>query len=198
MHRRTLLVAAGSLALTACGEAIDRAALNESAQVHLTVLEGNLDALKAAFNAAPEKVRLLFVVGPSCGPCLRGLMEMNEALGAGLLASDRLEVLVVHVPTLGAEQHHAERAAQLLTGANVRHYWNPSGEVGNVVMEALGVAPIYAWDVWLTYAAGPLWTETAPPTPAAWSHQLGALPSSNRLNAEAFAADVRTRVEQLA
>lgn len=197
MHRRTLLIAAGSLGLSACGEAIDRATLDEGAQVDVAVLDENLTALRTAFNASPEKVRLLFVVGPSCGPCLRGLMEMSEALGSDLLASDKLDVMIVHVPTLGAEEHHARRAANLLRGRSVHHYWDPGGATGDAVQQSLGIAE-YAWDVWLTYPPGPTWTETAPPAPAAWSHQLGSLPPANRLNPDAFAADVRARVEQIA
>lgn len=197
MRRRTLLIGAGSFGLTACGEAIDRAAIGESTQVDVEVLDENLTALKSAFNATPENVRLLFVVGPSCGPCLRGLMELSEALGSDLLSSARLQVLSVHVPTLGAQEHHARRAATLLQGASVRHYWDPGGGAGEAVQHSLQIAE-YAWDVWLTYPPGPTWTETAPPAPAAWSHQLGRLPPENRLNPEAFAADVRARVERLA
>ncbi|MEZ5972196.1 MAG: hypothetical protein R3C31_10350 [Hyphomonadaceae bacterium] len=197
MHRRTLLIAAGSIGLTACGEAIDQVALDDGAQVDVAVLDENLTALKTAFNAFPEKVRLLFVIGPSCGPCLRGLIEMSEALGSGLRASDHLDVLIVHVPTLGAQEHHARRAANLLHGSSVQHYWDPRGATGDAVQQSLGI-PEYAWDVWLTYPPGPTWTDTAPPAPAAWSHQLGRLSPENRLNPEVFAADVRARVEQVA
>lgn len=197
MQRRTVLfsmLATGTVA--ACGEAIDRAATG-GGPVEVAVLDETQTALKAAFNAAPDDVRLLFLVGPSCGPCLRGLMELSEALGADLLSHERLKVLVVHVPTLGAQQHHAERAAQLLNGPSVTHYWDPSGQSGDVVQQTLQI-PEYAWDVWLTYNAGPTWDAEAPPAPAAWSHQLGRLPQESRLDPDGFAADVRARVEQLA
>lgn len=197
MHRRALLAsAAAALTTAACGEAIDNAAMDGS-PADVETLSDDLTALKAAFNATPDAVRLLFIVGPSCGPCLRGLMELNEALGADLLSDERLEVLVVHVPTLGAEAHHAQRAAGLMRGSSVAHYWDPSGRSGDAVQQALGISE-YAWDVWLTYPPGPTWSEPAPPAPAAWSHQLGGLGAENRLNPEAFAADVRARVEQLA
>jgi hypothetical protein len=198
MRRRTLLITLGAGLASACGEAIDRQASGGAAPVPVTVLDEELTALKTAFNGAQSKVRLLFVAGPSCGPCLRGLMELNEALGADLLSDQRLSTLVVHVPTLGAEQHHAERAAQLLNGASVTHYWDPSGKSGDAVTEALGIAPIYAWDVWLIYPPGDQWEASAPPAPARWMHQLGQLPRETRLDPQAFAADVRARVEQLA
>jgi hypothetical protein len=195
LDRRTMLLSTTSASfLTACGEVIDNAAI-QGPLVDVTILDDGLTALEAAFNASHQRVRLLFIVGPSCGPCLRGLMEMNTALGADLLSSERLRVLIVHVPTLGAQESHARRAAQLLSGSNVTHYWDPSGESGDAVQEAVNIQE-YAWDVWLTYAPGPTWDEVAPPPPATWSHQLGALPASNRLNPEAFATDVRARVEQ--
>ncbi len=198
MRRRTLLITLGASLASACGEAIDRQASGGAAPVPVAVLDEDLSALKTAFNAAQSKVRLLFIAGPSCGPCLRGLMELHEALGADLLSDQRLSTLVVHVPTLGAQQHHAERAAQLLHGANVTHYWDPSGKSGDAVTDALGIAPIYAWDVWLIYPPGAMWQASAPPAPARWMHQLGQLPRETRLNPEEFAADVRARVEQLA
>jgi len=187
---------ASASAVAACGDAIDQAAM-DGAPVEVTVLDESLTALKTGFNAAPGDIRLLFIVGPSCGPCLRGLMELNEALDADLLSNQRLKVFVVHVPTLGAEQHHALRAAQLLTGSSVTHYWDPSGTSGDVVQQTLQI-PEYAWDVWLTYPPGPAWEDVAPPAPATWSHQLGGLRAGTRLDPEAFAADVRARVEQLA
>lgn len=197
MQRRTMLismVAAG--VVSACGDAIDQAAM-DGEPVEVVVLDESLAALKVGFNAMPGDVRLLFIVGPSCGPCLRGLMELNDALGADLLSNERLKVFVVHVPTLMAEQHHAERAAQLLAGSSVTHYWDPNGRSGDVVQQTLQI-PEYAWDVWLTYPPGPTWEAAAPPPPATWSHQLGGLRAGTRLDPEAFAADVRARVEQLA
>ncbi|MGQ0534024.1 MAG: hypothetical protein ACT4OF_15235 [Caulobacteraceae bacterium] len=196
MRRRTILLSmAASCAMGGCGEAIDRAAL-DGAPVAVTVIDEGLSALTSEFNTARNKVRLLFLVGPSCGPCLRGLMELSEALGSDLLSDQRLRVLVVHVPTLGAEEDHARRAVGLMRGDSVSHYWDPSGESGNVVQRALGVSQ-YAWDVWLTYPPGPIWDSSALPAPAEWAHQLGGLAPERRLNAEAFAADVRARVSAL-
>lgn len=197
MHRRTALITlVGAGLVSACGEIIDRQATGGE-PVEVTVLDDSLSALKSAFNAAQGDVRLLFIVGPSCGPCLRGLVDMNDSLGASLLSNDHLKVFVVHVPALSAEQHHAERAAQLLHGSSVAHYWDPSGRSGDVLQQALQI-PDYAWDVWLTYGPESTWEADAPPAPATWRHQLGWLPASTRLDPEAFAADVRARVEQLA
>ena len=195
MQRRQMMLALGGACLaTACGEAIDRA--NTSPLPNVTVLDADLAALKSAFNDARTQVRLLFIVGPTCGPCLRGLMETSAALGP-LLSDHRLSTLVVGVPTLGAELEHAQRAARLIQGAGVKFFWDPDGAIGTRVQQTLGI-PEYAWDVWLTYAPGPVWEGEVPPAPAAWMHQLGGLRQGVRLDADALARDVRTRVEQLA
>lgn len=195
MRRRALLVTLTAGLVSACGAAIDRQAQGEE-PVKVAVLDESASALKAAFNASREDVRLLFIVGPSCGPCLRGLIDINENLGADLLSNPHLRVFVVYVPTLGAQQRHALRAARLLHGANVTHYWDPSGRSGNIVQQTLTI-PEYAWDVWLTYGPGAIWDGEAPPPPAAWAHQLGRLNVETRLDPQAFAADVRARVERL-
>lgn len=195
MRGRTLLIALIAGLASACGAAIDRRAVGD-APVEVAVLDESAVALKAAFNAASDDVRLLFIVGPSCGPCLRGLIDMNENLGADLLSNPRLRVFVVHVPTLGAQERHAQRAAQLLRGASVMHYWDPSGRSGELLQKTLKI-PEYAWDVWLTYAPGATWDGEAPPPPVSWAHQLGRLPAKTRLDPKAFTADVRQRVERL-
>ncbi|MDP3739530.1 MAG: hypothetical protein Q8R02_19235 [Hyphomonadaceae bacterium] len=196
MKRRHIIIGAGAAAtLAACGEAIDENAFG-GAPVEVTELDEKLSALRAAFDAAAGCVRLLFVVGPSCGPCLRGLIDMDKELGERLLSDARLKVFVVHVPTLSAELHHAQRAAKLLQGSSVRNFWDPSGRSGDVVQQTLQI-PEYAWDVWLTYDPGDLWQGDAPPAPATWSHQLGALDKGTRLEPASFAADVRKRVGEL-
>lgn len=196
MHRRNLLVSFAIAGLaSACGEAIDR--MRSGPQPDVMVLDDSLTALKTAFNAARNHVRLLFIVGPSCGPCLRGLMDNNQALGPELLSDRRLSVFIVGVPTLGATLEHARRAARLLSGSSVSFFWDPSGNTGLAVMRALRIEPIYAWDVWLTYEPGPVWDGATPPAPVKWMHQLSALHQGVRLDASALAADVRARVGAL-
>ena len=38
------------------------------------VVDEDLSRIKADFNAMEDKVRLVFIIGPSCGICLRGWM----------------------------------------------------------------------------------------------------------------------------
>src|SRR5215213_8806627 len=66
------------------------------------VLGEDSQALRDDFNRAKGTVRLLFVVGPTCPSCLRGLDDVNRDL---LSKTDdpRLQTFVVHVPALGAK-----------------------------------------------------------------------------------------------
>ncbi|MGH9693148.1 MAG: hypothetical protein ACRD5Z_03315 [Bryobacteraceae bacterium] len=193
MLRRALLFSGmAASAVASCGAVIDG---GNGAPVHVDDLDDQNAALRAAFNAAHGKVRLLFVVGPTCGPCLRGLIDMNANLGANLLSDRRLAIFVVHVPTLSAQRQHAERAAQLIQGDSVHHYWDSSGQIGRAVQRTLQIA-VYVWDVWLTYGPEANWDGADPPPPVVWSHQLGGL-AGRRLDPQAVAADVRARVERL-
>ena len=197
MMRRTLIIGAAAAATIAasCGEAIDQNAFS-GPPVEVVSLDDNHTALKEAFNAASSNVRLVFVVGPSCGPCLRGLIDMDKEMGSKLLSDPRLSVFVVHVPTLSAELKHAQRAARLLTGSSVQNFWDESGNTGWALKDTLGLEE-YAWDVWLTYSQGQQWTDAGPPKPDAWSHQLGDISIAPFLDPKAFASDVRTRVEKI-
>lgn len=196
MIRRQVIAGAGAMAtLAACGEAIDQQAF-KGPPVEVATLDESLSGLKTAFNSAAGQIRLVFVVGPSCGPCLRGLIDMDKELGKSLLSDQRLRVLVVHVPTLGAELKHAQRAARLIGGSSVQHFWDESGNMGWVLKDTLGIDE-YAWDVWLTYGPDQKWTGDDPPKPDAWSHQLSGLTVAPFLDPKAVASDVRARVERI-
>jgi len=151
------------------------------------VLDESLQQLKDDFNASKGKIRLLFIVGDTCGICLRGMADLNDAFIARAQEDDRLVTLVVHVPTLGAQEKHVPDAILLLEGPRVFHYWDGLGKSGVHFSDALATNGIYAWDVWMAY--GPLaeWVETVPPAPEFWMHQLGPLDRDLRLDADVFA-----------
>ena len=196
MNRRHIIIGSGAMATIAgCGEAIDKQAFN-GPPATVTELDANLTALRAAFNEGKGKVRLMFVVGPTCGPCLRGLIDMDGALKAKLLFDKRLQVFVVYVPTLSAEYKNAQRAARLISGSSVQHFWDPRGHIGDLLQQTLGIGE-YAWDVWLTYGPQQEWSGDIPPKPDSWSHQLDGLKAAPFLNAAKVASDVRARVERI-
>ena len=186
------------LMLAACApEAPTTQHVDKAGKPPYVILDDNLTQLKADFNAMTDKVRLVFISGPSCGICLRGMDDLNEAVVASIQNDPRIHTFVLQVPTPNAEEKHAAAAVPLMPGPRVNHYWDPVGRSGLEFQEALSIAQ-YAWDVWMMYEPGARWEpEVPPPPPKFWQHQLGALPDDNRLDAGQFASVVRARLAAL-
>ena len=160
-------------------------------------LDSKASALKEAFNAAATQTRLLFVIDPVCPACLRGTDQMNKAVLAQ--AKDaRLSTFVVHLPVIGGKEGDAKRTCKLLTGPRVVHFWDGSGDFGRSLSRGLELKNkkgelVYAWDVWLLYPPGTLWSGEDPPKPKKIMHQLMSLSDGSSyefLDADAFANEV--------
>ncbi len=164
--------------------------------VPISVLDGDLAALRQAFNDARGDARLVFIVGPSCAGCLLGLTEMRAVLSDMLAQHDRLHVFIVFVPQLAAQESQARLAARYLQGDRVRHYWDARGASGELFQQILGVSQ-YAWNVWMMFTPEAAWDDEDPPAPLSWMHQLYGLPEASFLEARAFAADVRALLDGL-
>ncbi len=162
---------------------------NSAAKQDYTVLDASLSEFISDFNVAKGSTRLVFVAGPSCGPCLRGLTDMNNAVGDMTRENPDLKTFIVYVPTLGAEEKHAARAVRLMEGKDILHYWDPEGTSGLAIQQALDLQ-VYAWDVWLIYDGTAEWSAGNPPAPVHWEHQLRGLGDDNKLNPDRFAAKV--------
>lgn len=160
-------------------------------------LDEELTQFKEDFNAMSDKLRLVFISGPSCGICLRGMDDLNESIVASIQNDPRVHTMVLYVPALGANEEHARAAVSLLPGLRVSHYWDGSGNSGLEFQKTLGI-PMYAWDVWMIYEPGAQWEEASvPPHPAFWQHQLPSLPKDQKLDAEEFAAAVVERLSAM-
>jgi len=161
------------------------------------VVDQDLSRLKADFNAMQDKIRLLFIIGPSCGICLRGMDDLNESIVKSIQDDPRIHTLAIHVPALGAKEQHVLASIPLLSGPRVTHYWDPSGNTGMQYTETLDI-PMYAWDVWFVYEPGARWEDGEPPPyPDYWEHQLPSLPSDKKLDATRFAAEVNAHLAAL-
>ena len=160
------------------------------------VLSRDLHRLKDDFNAARDSVRLVFIVGPTCGICLRGMADLNDAFISEMQGDKRLQTFVVHVPTLGATETHVKPAMPLLMGPNIYHYWDQVGIIGRHYSEVLEVSA-YAWDVWFAYGPDAEWTGTIPPTPVFWQHQLSPFPDELYLDPEDFARRTMAMVKEM-
>jgi hypothetical protein len=139
------------------------------------VLDDKATQLREDFNKAKGSVRLLFVVDPVCPGCLRGLDDVNRDL-LSQIDDPKMQTFVVHVPVIGAKARDVLPAGMLLKNQHVRHYWNPTGEFGKTLANALqlkhGKETVYAWDVWLVYGPEVEWNDVAPPPPQLFMHQL--------------------------
>ena len=209
MNRNSWLIVFSAIVLTACGladkssETSGGSEVSEAPSPEYVVMDDDLQKLKDDFNANQGKVRLVFLSGPTCGICLRGMADLNDEFIAASQSDDRLATFVVHVPTMGAKEHHAADSIPLLNGPRVHHYWEKSGIIGQHYREVMDVN-MYVWDFWAIYGADALWEETLPPKPDYYEHQLGVtsggssgFPRSRVLNAERFAAETRKYVEQV-
>lgn len=169
------LVSIVVIAASVLGTALTSVTVPAATTLSVVVLDEQARQLRADFNAAKGSVRLLLVVDPACSVCLRGLDDVNSEL-LGKLDDPRLQTFVVHTSVIGAEQKHVAPAAELLTNAQVHHYWDPSGNVGRAISESLqlrrGDEVVYAWDVWMIYDHNALMGGTSMPAPVLFMHQL--------------------------
>jgi hypothetical protein len=77
--------------------------------------------------------------------------------------------------------------------ARARHYWDGGRVAGRAYQKLkLGGRTLdigtEAWDVWLLFDSKARWTDSGPPEPRWWEHQLQGMPPERRLDPERFAA----------
>lgn len=157
-------------------------------------LERDLASLSAAFNASVDKTRLVFVVGPTCPVCRKGLRDMKSQVLSALPENDELAILVVHVPALDAKESDVSEAAEILNDDRASHFWDEFGTSGIRFQRTLEL-PSYAWDVWMIYPPGARWIDRDPPAPAYWRHQLQGVDPSLRLDPVDFAVELSRILE---
>ncbi len=192
-----LFIYAMALMLASCTQESTTSIVDETTKHAYITLDKELTQFKADFNAMANKVRLVFISGPSCGICLRGMDDLNESIVASVQGDPRIHTFVVYVPALGAEEKHAAAAVPLMQGPRINHYWDGEGDSGLEFQQALGIG-IYAWDVWMMYEPGARWEPgAAPPAPAFWQHQLQSLPKNQQLDADEFAGVVTASLAKL-
>jgi hypothetical protein len=169
----------------------------DSPQRPYVLLDNSLSRLRADFNANAGKVRMLYIVGPTCGICLRGLSDLQDAIYAKKNDDPRLVTFVVHVPTLGAREKNVAPASKIVSNAYTTNYWEETGIIGKLMQQAMG-AEIYLWDFWTIYDPQAVWSdEHQMPVPSFWQHQLPRMPSDRFLNADVFAAQVDALLDRV-
>ena len=169
----------------------------DAPQKPYVVLDKSLSQLRAGFNANVGKVRMLYIVGPTCGICLRGMSDLQEAVYSKKGDDPRMVTFVIHVPTLGAHEANVGPAARLITNGHTTHYWEETGITGKLMQQVMGVDK-YVWDFWTIYGPKAVWSdERLPPLPDFWQHQLNGLPAEKKLDANVFAAKLDEFLAQI-
>lgn len=117
--------------------------------------------------------------------------------------SSELRAEIAWVPILdGDTREAAAQAAGRFVDGRARHYFDADQALGLDVGRALKIPPAkrdagrafgVAWDVYLVYGKGAVWSGEAP-SPAFWMHQLDQVPES--VSAELDGAALRAQVEQ--
>ena len=169
----------------------------DAPQKPYVVLDKSLSQLRADFNANVGKVRMLYIVGPTCGICLRGMSDLQEAVYSKKGDDPRVVTFVIHVPTLGAREANVGPASRLISNRHTTQYWEETGITGKLMQQVMGVDK-YVWDFWTIYGPKAVWSdERLPPRPDFWQHQLDGLPVEKKLDANVFAAKVDEFLAQI-
>lgn len=194
-----------ALLVASCGDSVDPVTSTEPIETApaYTVIDQDLQVLKDAFNANQGRVRLMFLSGPTCGICLRGMADLNDAFLAEHQNDDRLVTFVVHVPTMGAKEKHVTETIPLLKGPRIHHYWEDTGIIGQHYRETMDVDH-YVWDFWAIYGPDVIWDGMLPPAPEYFEHQLGVtggryrtFPKGLVLDADRFATKTLEHVNSI-
>jgi len=77
---------------------------NPKSKLDFVVLDQELTQLKQDFNRRKDQLRLFFIVGPTCGICLRGMADLQDEFLREMQNDPRVHTFVIHVPALDAEE----------------------------------------------------------------------------------------------
>ena len=148
-------------------------------------------AVRDAFNAAADTVRIVALVSPTCGDCLRGAADLQSQV-FDTIASPKVRALIVWVPKLGARESNVAEATHTIPDPRATHYWDRDSYLVHAYNATLNLGQD-AWDVYLLYGPNARWNTAQPPTPQSWTHQLVGV-DHPAFDAAALADQVRTQL----
>ena len=126
--------------------------------------------LRNAFNASSDRTRVVAILSPTCSECIAGQGVIAKTFAT--IGSDQLRGFIVWLSMRGGDNEQAAgRQSDAFTDARVQQAWDNAGGIGDAFSRTLSLKG-RAWDVYAVYAPGVRWTESAPPTPTFWMHQL--------------------------
>ncbi len=155
----------------------------------LQVLSADNRELRQRFDQDAGKVRLIVLLSPTCGNCMR-MARMIQRYLLEEVKDPRLAMYVVWGPM--QESDNPEVAKKMLvhvTDSRAVHFWTPSTDLAKQFSQPLNTE-LAAWDVIFFFGPQARWTD--PPKPADYAHQWGTkLPSDHLFNGEKLAAQAR-------
>lgn len=163
-----------------------------AASIPVRTLSDNGDELKAAFNQAADKVRLVYLFSPTCPVC-RQNARLTQRYILDPIKDDRLRVFAVWGPMQEKETAaDAEAASVFLLDPRVTQFWTDDDVLANAYKAPLGLAGDLepAYDVYMLFPPGVRWGET-PPAPPYFMWIEKNLPAETRFNAEKLGEQVR-------
>jgi hypothetical protein len=144
-------------------------------------------AVRAAFNADAGKVRVLMVVSPTCGDCLKGASEVSEQV-AGINQGKTVPLYVLWVPRRGGRERDVPAATRVVADSSAHEFWDGNDHLGVDYKQVLGWRG-NAWDVYMLYGPKARWSCELPPAPDFYMHQTWE--KGPRLDADEFGKRVK-------
>jgi hypothetical protein len=187
-RRRLIWVAAAVLALVGLGvAAVYLRGIPGQTRPHQPV-GAQAQTLREAFNADAGTVRVVALVSPTCGACLRGAADLQTGVFA-TIRDPKLRGYIVWVPKLDGHETNVPEATHTVADPRANHYWDAEGYLVHAYDQTLGLGQD-AWDIYLLYPPDARWDGPNPPQPQYWMHQLGGV-NAPTLNAKTFADHTR-------
>ena len=185
MKSSGLIVAAALLlAITACNQLGTKQPYAEVADTA---------AVKAEFNADAGKVRVLMVVSPTCGECLKGASEVSQEV-AEINQGKTVPLYVMWVPRSGGREEDVPAATRVIADSAAHEFWDGNDLFGTQYKQVLGWRS-NAWDVYMVYGPKAIWSGDLPPVPDFFMHQTSE--KGPRLDATVFRAKVKPLISDL-
>jgi hypothetical protein len=165
-----------------------------SPQPVLRRLSRNGAELKELFSQAPSRVQLLLILSASCPLCKSGL-GMVQRYVLDEIKDPGLRVYVVWEPVSAEDtERSATAASRLMSDPRVVQFWGDHRFVGQAFAEALGVAAVPVWDVYLVIPGDARWETVAPSPSFVMSNMPGEQPLQKypRFNGPELAAKIKS------
>lgn len=145
----------------------------------------SFELVREAFNHDEGKVRIVTLLSPSCGYCIKGYRYMRKILDE--IDDPNLRLYIVWLPMLsGDSKPLAERMSREADDPRVVHQsWDETRIAGKAWQDRMDMDGI-AWDVYYVYGPDSSWGDSGPTSPDYWEHQLGELDPARRLSYNRF------------